>query len=343
MRNLNNRREFLRQMGLYTMGLGMLPAVLAACNEGKSTDKKDKDSAATRSDDTTAAAKELFFKISLAEWSFHKALFAGKMNHLDFASRAKNEFGIQGIEYVNQFFKDKAKDQAYLTEMKKRADDLGVRSVLIMCDGEGEMGDEDVKKRLQAVENHYKWVEAAKFLGCHAIRVNAAGEGDPAEVAKRAAASLTKLATFGKEHDINVIVENHGGNSSNGKWLSGIMRTVNMPNCGTLPDLGNFCIKRSKPENNTPEAWAKTTCLEEYDRYQGVQELIPFAKGVSAKTYDFDAAGNETTIDYKRILPIVKNAGFTGFIGIEYEGEKLAEEEGIRKTKELLLKVGAMI
>lgn len=343
MSNLNNRREFLRQMGLYTMGLGMLPAVLAACNEGKSTDKKDKDSAATRGDDATAAAKELFFKISLAEWSFHKALFAGKMNHLDFASRAKNEFGIQGIEYVNQFFKDKAKDQAYLTEMKKRADDLGVRSVLIMCDGEGEMGDEDVKRRLQAVENHYKWVEAAKFLGCHAIRVNAAGEGDPAEVAKRAAESLTKLATFGKEHDINVIVENHGGNSSNGKWLSGIMKTVNMPNCGTLPDLGNFCIKRSKPENNTPEAWAKTTCLEEYDRYQGVQELIPFAKGVSAKTYDFDAAGNETTIDYKRILPIVKNAGFTGFIGIEYEGEKLAEEEGIRKTKELLLKVGATI
>lgn len=343
MSNLNNRREFLRQMGLYTMGLGMLPAVLAACNEGKSTDKKDKDSIANKGDDATAAAKELFFKISLAEWSFHKALFAGKMNHLDFASRAKNEFGIQGIEYVNQFFKDKAKDQAYLAEMKKRADDLGVRSVLIMCDGEGEMGDQDVKKRLQAVENHYKWVEAAKFLGCHAIRVNAAGEGDPAEVAKRAAESLTKLASFGKEHDINVIVENHGGNSSNGKWLSGIMKTVNMPNCGTLPDLGNFCIKRSKPENNTPEAWAKTTCLEEYDRYQGVQELIPFAKGVSAKTYDFDAAGNETTIDYKRILSIVKNAGFTGFIGIEYEGEKLAEEEGIRKTKELLLKVGATI
>ncbi|NLR57230.1 TIM barrel protein [Chitinophaga polysaccharea] len=343
MRNLNNRREFLRQMGLYTMGLGILPAVLAACNEGKSTDKKDKDSTAARGGDATAAAKELFFKISLAEWSFHKALFAGKMNHLDFASRAKNEFGIQGIEYVNQFFKDKAKDQAYLTEMKKRADDLGVRSVLIMCDGEGEMGDQDVKKRLQAVENHYKWVEAAKFLGCHAIRVNAAGEGDPQEVAKRAAESLTKLATFGKEHDINVIVENHGGNSSNGKWLGGIMKTVNMPNCGTLPDLGNFCIKRSKPENNTPEAWAKTTCLEEYDRYQGVQELIPFAKGVSAKTYDFDATGNETTIDYKRILSIVKNAGFTGFIGIEYEGEKLAEEEGIRKTKELLLKVGATV
>ncbi|MEZ2442660.1 sugar phosphate isomerase/epimerase family protein [Chitinophaga sp. RCC_12] len=338
MSNVNNRRQFLRQMGVYTMGMGMLPAILAACNEGKSTKSEGDSAAAAKPGEATA--RELFFKISLAEWSFHKALFAGKMNHLDFASRAKNEFGIEGIEYVNQFFKDKAKDQAYLTEMKKRADDLGVRSVLIMCDGEGEMGDLDVKKRMKAVENHYKWVEAAKFLGCHAIRVNAAGEGTPEEVAKAAADGLTKLATFGKEHDINVIVENHGGMSSNGEWLSGVMKTVNMPNCGTLPDLGNFCIKRSKPESNTPEAWAKTTCLEEYDRYKGVAELMPFAKGVSAKTYDFDANGNEVTIDYTRILKTVKDAGFNGFMGIEYEGEKLSEEEGIRKTKELLLRLG---
>jgi sugar phosphate isomerase/epimerase len=330
MSNSNNRRQFLRQMGMYTMGLGMLPAVLAACNNGEAT-REEKDSAAAPQADQPTA-KELFFKISLAEWSFHKALFAGKMNHLDFASRAKNEFGIEGIEYVNQFFKDKAKDQPYLDEMKKRADDLGVRSVLIMCDGEGEMGDLDTKKRLKAVENHYKWVEAAKFLGCHSIRVNAAGEGDPAEVAKAAAESLTKLATFGQEHNIGVIVENHGGNSSNGKWLSGIMKTVNMPNCGTLPDLGNFCIKRSQ-----------TGCEEEYDRYQGVTELMPFAKGVSAKTYDFDENGNETTIDFKRILQIVKSAGFTGFMGIEYEGERLSEEEGIRKTKELLLRVGPLV
>jgi sugar phosphate isomerase/epimerase len=342
MSNINNRRQFLRQMGLYTMGIGILPAVLAACNNGKSTRHEDKDSSATPHAGD-AAARELFFKISLAEWSFHKALFAGKMNHLDFAARAKNEFGIQGIEYVNQFFKDKAKDQAYLADMKKRADDLGVRSVLIMCDGEGEMGDQDAKKRLQAVENHYKWVEAAAFLGCHSIRVNAAGEGKPEDVAKAAAESLTKLTTFGKEHGIGVIVENHGGLSSNGKWLSGVMKTVNMPECGTLPDLGNFCLNRTKPESNTPEGWAKTKCLEEYDRYEGTTELMPFAKGVSAKTYDFDAAGNEVTIDYKRMLQIVKNAGFTGFMGIEYEGERLSEEEGIKKTKELLLRVGATV
>ncbi|MGN7819423.1 sugar phosphate isomerase/epimerase [Chitinophaga varians] len=343
MSNINNRRQFLRQMGLYTMGIGFLPSVLAACNEGKST-KGTKDSTAQPGAGAgTETAKELFFKISLAEWSFHKALFAGKMNHLDFAARAKNEFGITGVEYVNQFFKDKAKDQAYLADMKKRADDNGVRSVLIMCDGEGEMGDLDAKKRMQAVENHYKWVEAAQFLGCHAIRVNAAGEGKAEDVAKAAIESLTKLSGFGKEHGINVIVENHGGFSSDGKWLSNIMKTVNMPNCGTLPDLGNFCIKRSKPENNTPEAWAKTTCLEEYDRYEGVKELMPFAKGVSAKTYDFDDAGNETTIDYKRMLQIVKDAGYKdGFIGIEYEGNRLSEEEGVRKSKELLMRLGTI-
>ncbi|RAJ83481.1 sugar phosphate isomerase/epimerase [Chitinophaga dinghuensis] len=342
MSNTNNRRDFLRQVGLYTMGLGILPSILAACNNGQSTDDKDKKDS-TGNKLVTENVHDLFFKISLAEWSFHKALFAGKMNHLDFPLRAKNEFDIHAVEYVNQFFKDKAKDKTYLGEMKKRCDDNGVKSVLIMCDGEGEMGDADLKKRLQAVENHYKWVEAAQFLGCHAIRVNAAGAGNPEDVAKAAAESLAKLAAFGKDHNINVIVENHGGNSSNGKWLSGVMKTVNMPNCGTLPDFGNFCLERSKPESNTPEAWAKTKCLQDYDRYTGIQELMPFAKGVSAKSYDFNDKGDETTMDFARIMKIVKDAGYTGHVGIEYEGNNLSEEDGVRKTKELLLRVGASL
>lgn len=339
MSSSKNRREFLRQMGMYTLGMGMLPAVLAACGGAGTGSKDGKDSAAAGLAGAETA-KELFFKISLAEWSFHQALFAGKMDHLDFAIRAKNDFDIHAVEYVNQFFKDKAKDKTYLGEMKKRCDDNGVKSVLIMCDGEGDMGDADVKKRLQAVENHYKWIEAAAFLGCHAIRVNAAGEGKPEDVAKAAADSLSKLATFGKDHSIEVIVENHGGISSNGEWLSGVMKTVNMPNCGTLPDFGNFCLKHTQPENNTPEAWAKIKCLDEYDRYKGIQELMPFAKGVSAKSHDFDAAGNETQTDFKKAMEIVKNAGYTGYVGIEYEGINLPEDEGIRKTKELLLKVG---
>jgi sugar phosphate isomerase/epimerase len=340
MNNPKHRRDFLRQMALYTMGAGLLPSVMAACNTGSST-HENKDS--TNTGNVPAVAQELFFKISLAEWSFHQALFSGKLSHLDFPAKAKNDFGIEAVEYVNQFFKDKATDKGYLADLKKRCSDNGVRSVLIMIDGEGEMGDLNLKKRTQAVENHYKWVEAAEFLGCHAIRVNAAGEGKAEEVAKAVEESLGKLSDFAHTHNINVIVENHGGSSSNGKWLASVMKNVNRPNCGTLPDFGNFCLNRTKPVANTPEAWANTKCLEEYDRYEGVTELIPFAKGVSAKTYDFDAEGNCIETDYARMLKIVKDAGYKGHIGIEYEGSKLSEEDGVRKTLELLKRVGATL
>ncbi|PUZ19388.1 xylose isomerase [Chitinophaga costaii] len=294
--------------------------------------------AATR---TGTAAKEqpteqdLFFKISLAEWSFHKALFSGKMNHLDFPLRAAKEFDIHAVEYVNQFFKDKATDKAYLANLKQRCTDNDVRSVLIMCDGEGELGHSDDKLRKQAVENHYKWVEAAAYLGCHAIRVNAGREGDPAVVAAASVEGLQQLAAFAKPHNIQVIVENHGGISSNGAWLAGVLKQV--PNGGSLPDFGNFCLKRGTPVNG------HETCEEEYDRYKGVTELMPYAAGVSAKTYDFDAAGNCTETDYLKMMGIVKAAGYHGYVGVEYEGTQFTEEEGIRKTKDLLLKVGAAL
>ena len=267
--------------------------------------------------------KQMLFKISLAQWSLHKALFAGTMDNLDFASLARQSYGIDGVEYVNQFFKDKAKDQAYLAEMKKRAADAGVTNVLIMCDGEGRLGDPDETLRMQAVENHYKWVEAAKFLGCHSIRVNAASEGEYAEQQKLAADGLLKLSEYGGQFGINVIVENHGGYSSSGSWLTGVMRLVDHPRCGTLPDFGNFRISDT----------------EEYDRYQGVTELMPYAKAVSAKTQEFDDQGNETNIDYLKMMRIVIDAGYDGFVGIEYEGDKLSEDEGIRVTKKLLERV----
>lgn len=337
MENQTNRRNFLRSLGLITLSASTA-SILAACG------KKTADvSTATDSTALVQSVKEPFFKISLAEWSLHKSLFAGTLNHLDFPAKAKNDFGISAVEYVNQFFKDKAKDQAYLTELKKRCDDIGVTSVLIMCDGEGELGHKESKQRKQAVENHYKWVEAAKFLGCHSIRVNAAGEGNAEEVSKNATDGLRSLSEFAKSAGINVIVENHGGYSSNGQWLSGVISATGMDNCGTLPDFGNFCIKKTKPETETPEGWANTKCLEEYDRYKGVQELMPFAKGVSAKTYNFDSDGNCIESDYAKLLPLVKAAGYTGYIGIEYEGSALSEDEGIRKTKELLERVGASI
>ncbi|QDU27249.1 Xylose isomerase-like TIM barrel [Anatilimnocola aggregata] len=264
------------------------------------------------------------FKISLAQWSLHKTLFAKKLDNLDFAKSAKEDFGIDAIEYVNQFFKDKANDQKYLADLKKRADDLGVKTLLIMCDGEGALGDADEAKRTKAVENHYKWVEAAKYLGGHSIRVNAQSGGTYEEQIERAADGLRRLTEFGEKHGINVIVENHGGNSSNGAWLAAVMKKVDHKMCGTLPDFGNFNIGGGK----------------QYDRYQGVDELMPFAKAVSAKSHDFDDKGNETKTDYKKMLEIVvKKHNYHGYCGIEYEGSKLGEHEGIVATKKLLERV----
>jgi L-ribulose-5-phosphate 3-epimerase len=272
---------------------------------------------------SAAAQKKPRFEISLAQWSFHKALFAKQLDNLDFAVKARKDYDIGAVEYVNQFFKDKAKDHAYLTEMKKRAADNGVRNVLIMCDGEGALGDADTAKRQTAVENHYRWVEAAKFLGCHSIRVNAQSSGTWDEQRDRAADGLRKLAEFGATHEINVIVENHGGLSSNGQWLAATIKQANHPRCGTLPDFGNF----------------RVSATEEYDRYKGVAELMPFARGVSAKSNEFDASGNEVRTDYGRMLKIVlDDFGYKGFIGIEYEGEKLSEADGVRATQKLLEK-----
>jgi sugar phosphate isomerase/epimerase len=258
------------------------------------------------------------FRISLAQWSLHRTINKGELDNLDFARVAKEKFGVEAIEYVNQFFKDKAKDAAYLAEMNTRAKDAGVYQHLIMVDGEGQIGNPDAAKRKAAVENHYKWVEAAKALGCAMIRVNAASAGERDEQQKLAADGLRQLTDFADTHAISVVVENHGGLSSDGQWLTGVMKLVNHPRCGTLPDFGNFY---------------------EYDRYQGVADLMPYAKAVSAKSYDFDAKGDETKIDYRRMMQTVLDAKYRGWVGIEYEGKTLPEPEGILATKRLLEKV----
>jgi len=313
-----DRKRFL-QLGGMAMASAAMPGMLGASSlNGLKSD-------------------ELFFDISLAEWSLHKALFDGKLDHLDFPATAKNEFGIDGVEYVNQFFADKAKDTDYLDELNMRCSDLDVEQVLIMIDGEGEMAVNDDNERMQAVENHYKWVEAAEYLGCHAIRVNAFGNGTPQEQKMAAVDSLGRLSEFAKDYGVSILVENHGGNSSDGQWLTDVMKQVDMDNCGTLPDLGNFCVKR---EGGGP--W-EGKCIEEYNRYKGVKEMMPYAHGVSAKSYAFDDSGQETTIDYGRVLKIVKDAGYTGRIGIEYEGDELSEAEGIRATKQLLIEEGQKI
>jgi sugar phosphate isomerase/epimerase len=268
---------------------------------------------------------EPLFRISLAEWSLHRELQSGKLTNMQFPETARNRFGIDAVEYVNSFWKDKARDAAYLRELKGRCSDLGVRSLLIMCDGEGHLGDPDAGKRGEAVENHRKWAEAAAYLGCHSIRVNAHSSGAFEEQQKLAADGLRRLSEVADPHGVNVIVENHGGLSSNGAWLAGTIKLAAHPRCGTLPDFGNFRVNDK----------------ESYDRYQGVAEMMPWARGVSAKSYDFNEAGEETTIDYRRMLGLVLAAGFRGHIGIEYEGSRLSEEGGIMATKRLLERLRA--
>ncbi len=287
---------------------------------------------------TFAATNNMGIKLSLAQWSFHRALKAGKLDHLDFAAKAKNDFGIDAVEYVNGFFggkkmnfKEAAKNQPYLKELLQRSEDAGVFNHLIMVDEEGPLALPDDKLRLQAVDNHKKWIEAAKFIGCSTVRVNLHGDGDSDAKKTASVDSLSKLGEFAKTMNINVIVENHGSDSSKGLWLADVMKQVSKANVGTLPDFGNFCI--SHPWGTTEEP-----CNEEYDKYKGVAEMLPFAKGVSAKTYDFDENGEQPLMDYKRLISLVKESGFTGYMGIEFEGKNGDEEQGIRKTKALIEK-----
>jgi sugar phosphate isomerase/epimerase len=258
------------------------------------------------------------YKISLAEWSLNRSIRKGLLTNMDFPRIAKETYGLDAVEYVSTFFKDKAEDMQYLTQLKNECQKYGVKSLLIMVDGEGNLADTSNAARTKAIENHYKWVKAAKFLGCHSIRVNAAGRGTMGQVQSAAIDGLGRLAAYAADYGINVIVENHGGNSSYGKWLAEIMKEVNRPNCGTLPDLGNFY---------------------EYDRYTGVKELMPYAKGVSGKTHEFDANGNESQIDYAKMMQIISEAGYKGYIDCEYEGKVLSEDEGIKATIALLKKV----
>ena len=260
------------------------------------------------------------YRISLAQWSLHRMLRAGELDSLDFPRFAAERFGITGVEYVNSFFKDRAGDFDYLGELRSRCADAGVESVLIMVDGEGQLGATDDAERRRAIENHFRWIAAAAFLGGHAIRVNAGGSGDREEHSKRAADSLHRLCVLAEPYGLNVIVENHGGPSSDGAWLSRTIERADHPACGTLPDFGNFRIQG--------EQW--------YDRYRGLEELMPHARAVSAKSHAFDAAGNETGTDFTRALEIVHAAGYRGWIGIEYEGKGLSEVDGVLATKRLL-------
>lgn len=269
-------------------------------------------------------------KISLAEWSLHQALQSGQMSNLDFPVCASKEFGINAVEYVNQFFMDKAESTRYLNELNTICGDHGVTNVLIMVDHEGFLADPNAQERDASVERHFKWVDAAKFLGCHSIRVNCFGSGTSDEMSKRSIESLRKIAEYAEPIGINVLVENHGGYSSDAGWLTNVIKGTGMANCGTLPDFGNFCVQREKGD-----MW-ESPCVKWVDRYAGMEQLLPLAKGVSAKSFDFDGQGNCVETDFPRMIALVEASGYDGYVGVEYEGKNLGEPEGIRLTKRLV-------
>ncbi|TLP75882.1 sugar phosphate isomerase/epimerase family protein [Maribacter sp. ACAM166] len=322
------RRKFIQNAT--TAGFGVTLLGTYAC---KQTKKENTENTETALDDQML---EPFFKLSLAQWSIHKMINDDGVDPYTFAEKAKN-WGFTGLEYVSQLYNPELSDADYSAEAmanfvsksNAEAEKHGMKNVLIMIDGQGNLAVNDEAERNETVEKHKKWVDAAAAMSCHSIRVNLNGSDVPEEWKVNAVDGLTKLATYAKAKNINILVENHGGLSSNGALHAAVMKEVGMDNCGSLPDFGNFCIERK------PDSW---DCLKEYDKYKGVKELMPFAKAVSAKSNNFDADGYDTGIDYVEMLRIVKEAGYTGYIGVEFEGSEISEEAGIIATRDLLLK-----
>lgn len=323
------RRNFVRNASTFGLGISILGTY--ACKDTKKEDGKGEGAAMK-----DVKAIDPFFKLSLAQWSIHNMIREDKVDPYTFAEKAKN-WGFSGLEYVSQLYNPELESAGYSEEAmanfvaksNAEAEKHGMKNILIMIDGQGNLAVTDESERNETVEKHKKWVDAAAAMGCHSIRVNLNGSSDPEEWKNNAVDGLTKLATYAKDKKINILVENHGGLSSNGELLAEVMKTVAMDNCGTLPDFGNFCIERK------PDSW---DCVKEYDKYKGVKELMPYAKAVSAKSNNFDADGYDTGIDYVRMLEIVKEAGYTGYIGVEFEGTEISEEAGLLATRDLLLK-----
>ncbi len=328
------RRKFINRSA--TVGTGVFLLGSYACKQAKKeTEEKGIE------EESDLESSELFFKLSLAQWSMNKMIRQDGVDPYTFAEKAK-AWGFAGLEYVSGLYYpeleadnfSEAAMKNFVDKSNAEAEKHGLENLLIMVDGQGNLAAADVSERDAAVENHHKWVDAAKAMGCHSVRVNLNGSMEQEEWTKASIDGLSKLATYAKSKNINIIVENHGGPSSNAAWLTNVMEQVGMDNCGTLPDFGNFCIRREEGD------YYESKCVEEYDRYQGVKELMPYAKAVSAKSHDFDENGNEIHTDYTKMMQLVKDAGYTGYVGVEYEGRELGEEEGIIATRDLLIKVG---
>lgn len=268
----------------------------------------------------------------LAQWSFNKETFKGEMNTLDFINVA-GELGFEGVEYVNQFFLDKVEDTEFLDGLKAAAKKANVKSTLLMIDKAGVLGDSDPEKRKDAVEQHKKWMDAAARLDCPTIRVNAHGDGTAQEMMDAVESSVKELSNYGKSIGVGVIIENHGMHSSDGKWLSELVGKVVPYGAGSLADFDNWCIEREGGA-----LWG-APCIKEYDRYQGMKELLPTAKSVSVKAFEFDKDGYPIRTDFKKMFQLIHDAQYDEYLAIEFEGHDMPGLEGVKKTFEIAKKL----
>ena len=284
---------------------------------------KDKNTKATKTENLNPE-----IKFSLAQWSYNRELFDGKMNTFDFIKEAKS-LGFDGVEYVNQFFKEKVDDFEYLDSLKQISSASGITNVMIMIDREGDLGDSDEGKRKDAVDNHKKWVDAAAYIDCNFIRVNAHGDGTAEEMKNACSESIIRLADYAANKDIHILIENHGGFSSDASWLLALLDQINHKNVSLLADFDNWCIEREDGK-----LWG-SPCIKEYDRQKGMRELLPHSKGISIKSFDFDKDGYESKMDYPALFKIMKQSKYNDFFAIEYEGHNLDSRTGVQKTKAL--------
>lgn len=304
-----NRRNFIKCSALGTAAFAGMPLMVQCQAEKK-------------------------LNISLAQWSLHRSFWDGTLDPVDFAAIAAEKYQMEAVEYVNGFYSEKAEDEVFWNSMKDRSDANGVKNLVMMVDDEGDLGDASEAKRIKAVENHYKWLNAASLLGCHSMRVNAFGDAEREVYRLAIMDGMARLADYAAKMNMNVIIENHGLFSSDAALITEIIKEVNRPNFGSFPDFGNWCLSAK---------WGSTqgACERIYDPYEGVEELLPYAKAVSAKSYNFNEEGEDRKIDYYRMMKIVKGSGYDGYIGIEYEGTEKSEHEGILITRKLMEKAWA--
>jgi len=300
--------------------------------------------------------KEFNLKISLQVYSFAPLMMAGKFDLKDFPEMVRNTYQLDGAEYWSIAFTGRENNEAFLKELKQKSDDNGVNNTIILVDDINILTMESgpslaslsSEERSRAIDFHKIWVDTAAKIDCHSIRINLkSNDGTAEEVQEVCSESISKLIEYSSQSNISVVLENHGGLTGNGKWLSGLIKNINNEFVGSLPDFGDFNFCQTRGDLNF--ANVDRECEMKYDKYLGVEELIPYAKGISAKSHDFDKNGSETKTDYKRMMEIIKNSDFSGYISIEYEGAMLSmllnrdsylsSHDGILATKSLLEKL----